>query len=753
MIRSIGLQAAQEQKRGQYDIRTRHRDADGNPRFVNHLIRESSPYLLQHAHNPVKWRSWDAGALQLAKEQNKPVFLSVGYSTCHWCHVMEEESFDDLQVAEHLNRNFIAIKLDREQRPDLDELYMTALQIIRGSGGWPMSLFLTPQGAPFFGGTYYNKAQFIEVLQQVHLLWQEEQAELMQQADQLLAQVKGYLEPVLKPQQPDPQLPEMLSQHLLKLQDQEHGGFGQAPKFPQEPYLLFLLDQVARDVQCPLPHNPLWRMLSGALDAMLQGGLYDQVGGGFHRYAVDPGWQVPHFEKMLYNQAQLVRVYAQAFALSGNPEYRRLAVETLAYVSTEMRDAQGLFFSASDADSEGEEGLFYIWRHTELKMLLEPAEFELLTRCYAITEQGNFEGRLVLNLQSDLRACADRLQVPYPELVERLARIRQILYRHRALRQPPLTDHKVITEWNSMMIAAYAEAARLLDEPDYYDIARQAATTLLAVHRRESGALWRLSLGGQGSEEALLEDYAHLLDALLRLYDVAQDPQWLQQAMTLYCALMEQYWDKEQGGFFVSGKQVSGPLPVRSKNVADSATVCGNGLMLTVLQELQDRTGEWLLRDKINTQLRTFAASVNQAPLSSPMLVKGIVHRQQGSAQGLQYGAGGALWARLQWRGVQANGEQRLQLTIRGRSPFYIDPRQVTAVHYGSDQRPEAIPLSLGNTVNDPAATVWEWTWTLSLPHTQGAGLKVGVTVRACNADRCHTPEQLVLVCWPLADP
>ncbi|MBA55047.1 MAG: thioredoxin domain-containing protein [Pseudomonadales bacterium] len=746
MIHSIGLQAAREQKSGKYDIRTRHLDADGHPRFVNHLIREASPYLLQHAHNPVMWRSWNEQSFQLAQEENKPVFLSVGYSTCHWCHVMEEESFDDLGVAELINQYFIPIKLDREQRPDLDELYMTALQVIRGSGGWPMSLFLTPTSAPFFGGTYYGKRQFMEILQQVHEMWQEEQKELIQQGEQLLVTVKRYLEPAAKQQQLNPDVAETLSRHLVKLSDEEHGGFGQAPKFPQEPYLLFMLDKVARAADIPLDDNPEWLVVKAALDAMLKGGIYDQVGGGFHRYAVDSAWQVPHFEKMLYNQGQLARVYAQAYQLSGNPEHRRLVEETLHYVRQEMTDEHGLFYSATDADSEGEEGRFFVWSQMELKMLLSAEDYALLAACYQICEQGNFEGRIVLNLKANLIELSRQLEQDYDGLLGRLEAIKRTLYERRLRRTPPLTDHKIITEWNAMMIAAFAEAARILGNREYYDVAGTAAKQLLVRHSRDSGALWRLSLSGEGSEEALLEDYAHLIEALLQLYDVQQDPYWLEQSMAFYCGVMEQYWDKGSGGFFVSAVNVSGPLLVRSKNVADTATISGNGLMLNVLQSLLERSGQWLLRDNIQQQVRTFSASINQAPLSSPIFVKGI-GQMQAAAADLRYGAGGNLWVQLVCCD-RTPGSYEFHLTVTTRKGWHIDPAKVT-IENQSPARAHQSParqISDMEVLHDPEQeSDQRWRWRLRLSGTPGHAIRIGVTVQACSEESCKPAERLTL--------
>ena len=739
MIHSIGLKAAQEQKSGQYDIRTRHLDAEGRPLYVNHLIQEVSPYLLQHAHNPVHWRSWNDVSFQLAQEQKKPVFLSVGYSTCHWCHVMEEESFDDVEVAEYINENFVAIKLDREQRPDLDEVYMTALQVIRGNGGWPMSMFLTPQGAPFFGGTYYSKPQFLQVLQQVHALWQEERQDLIRQGAQLLASVRQYLEPAVTGQTLNTDLISAVAGHLHKLSDTRHGGFGQAPKFPQEPYLLFLLDQVARQPQATLADNPLWQEVHRALDAMLRGGIYDQVGGGFHRYAVDHRWQVPHFEKMLYNQAQLVQVYARAHAISGNPEYRRVVEETLAYVSTELRDEQGLFYSASDADSEGEEGRFFIWSQPELKMLLSAPDYALLCQCYQIDEAGNFDGKTVLNLQADLQSLALRLGLDYGYLCQRIREIRQCLYAHRAKRVAPMLDQKIITEWNGMMIAAFALAARLLQREDYYLIAAHAARQILRRHRREDGALWRLSLAGVSSQQALLEDYAQLLAALIALYDVQQDRFWLEQAMSLYCGVMELYWDKQAAGFFVSAQQSSGPLLVNSKNIADTATVSGNAMMLHNLQALLARSGELLLQNHIRRQVQVFAAVVNKNPLSSPVFLQGVAALKFGNVDDVQYAAGGAAWCRLDAVSRQQEGPTTIRLVLGMRPGCYV---QTAAIGIQVQPQAAGIRLPRQERLTEPSAI------NLVTPFLPGTALSVKLTLQVCTEDSCHPPETMQLTVW-----
>ncbi len=415
-------------------------NATSSHQFTNRLIGEDSAYLLQHAHNPVDWYPWGDEAFAVAARDNKPVFLSIGYSTCHWCHVMEVESFDNEDIAALLNEHFISIKVDREQRPDLDEIYMTAVQMFSGRGGWPMSSFLTPEGQPFFGATYFPPDQFTALLHRVASLWQAQEQELRATAAEVTGNVDRYLTAVTAAAELDQALVDSAVAQLIGGYDSAHGGFTQAPKFPNETLLLFLLDQLKRH-----PSEQVMKPVRHTLDRMAQGGLYDQVGGGFHRYSTDSQWLAPHFEKMLYNQALLSQVYSDAYLLTASAYYKNIVVETLDYVLRDMTAANGAFYSATDADSEGEEGLFFLWTRDELRRVLSESDFVLVEELYGITAAGNFEGRNILHLSRVPAQYGSAADTPWQS---RLSDIKRQLYAARERRIPPLLDTKVITAWN-----------------------------------------------------------------------------------------------------------------------------------------------------------------------------------------------------------------------------------------------------------------------------------------------------------------
>jgi uncharacterized protein YyaL (SSP411 family) len=542
MASAAQLRQIRAQKKSDYAVRTRFVDAAGEPSYINHLVAEDSPYLLQHAHNPVNWYPWGRAAFDKAVAEDKPVFLSIGYSTCHWCHVMEEESFDDEEVADFLNRHFVSIKVDREQRPDLDEYYMTGVQLVTGQGGWPMSNLLTPEGKPFFGGTYFPKQRFLALLEQARATWQDQPGRLRDDADNLDQGIRRQLAPAAAAELPDGLAAKVVAA-LTQYADSTHGGFGSAPKFPQEPNLALLAEYVARTGQ-PLAEQPAWTTLSQALDAMLAGGIYDQIGGGFHRYATDAAWQVPHFEKMLYNQGQLADVYLDAWLLSGEPAFRRIVAETLDYLSRDMQAPDGGFYSATDADSEGAEGRYFIWRYAELAAVLDADQLAFCETVFGVTEAGNFEGANILHLLQPLAAAAETLGLTPEAFDQRLHEVRQRLYEVREQRVKPLRDDKHIAEWNGMVIGALARAALALDRPDYRAAAERAADYLWHVHHdADQGMLWRTSLHGAVSVAGQLEDYAHLMDGLVALYDATAESDWLTRARTLLVEVKTRHWD------------------------------------------------------------------------------------------------------------------------------------------------------------------------------------------------------------------
>ncbi len=556
----------------------------------NHLVNETSPYLLQHADNPVDWHPWGEEALQKAKAEGKPIFLSIGYSACHWCHVMAHESFEDERLAAILNEHFVSIKVDREERPDLDRIYMSAVQALTGSGGWPMSVFLTPDGQPFYGGTYfppmprYGMPSFTQVLLNVADAWQNRRQELVEGGQQLvnaierqMAAAEGVKREGVKRETLDIAF-ESLNwfdrAHHRRGFDEVHGGWGGAPKFPQPMVLEFLLRY-----HHATGEDRARYMVSLTLDAMAYGGMYDQLGGGFHRYSVDDHWLVPHFEKMLYDNAQLARVYLHGWQVTGNPFHRTIAEEILDYVVREMTGPSGGFYSTQDADSEGEEGKFFVWTPDEVSAVLGD-EADRFMEAYGVTARGNFEGKSILELKGSL------------EERGALAEARRRLFETREDRVHPGRDDKVLTSWNGLMLAAFAEAARVLGREDYRQVAERNASFLLSEIRTADGRLlhtWkacpeRSRRDGVAKVNGYLEDYTHLMDGLLELYQTTFDPRWYLAASELAEVMIEHFCAPD-GGFFDTSDD-HGRLIVRPRELQDNAVPSGNGMAAFVLLRL-----------------------------------------------------------------------------------------------------------------------------------------------------------------------
>jgi uncharacterized protein YyaL (SSP411 family) len=539
----------------------------------NRLVNETSPYLLQHADNPVDWFPWGEQALQKAKAGDKPIFLSIGYSACHWCHVMAHESFEDERVAAILNEHFVSVKVDREERPDLDRIYMSAVQALTGSGGWPMSVFLTPDGRPFYGGTYfppvprYGMPSFTQVLLAVADAWRNRRQELVQGGEQLVAAIERQtsIADNLKPETLTPETLHTAVESLWGRFDSVHGGWGAAPKFPQPMALEFLLRY-----HHGTGDRRALQMVTQTLDAMARGGMYDQLGGGFHRYSVDDHWLVPHFEKMLYDNAQLARVYLHAWQVTGEPFYRTIAEETLDYVVREMTFPEGGFYSTQDADSEGEEAKFFVWTPDEVRSVLRDQADPFLS-AYDVTERGNFEGKNILELVGSV------------EERQALAGVRRKLFEVRAERVHPGRDEKVLTSWNGLMLAAFAEAARALDRDDYRQVAERNADFLLSELRQENGRLLRTWKAGEAKVNGYLEDYTHLIEGLLELYQTTFDPRWYQAAHELTEAMIEHF--RAPVGFFDTSDDHEA-LIVRPRELQDNAVPSGNGMAALVLLRL-----------------------------------------------------------------------------------------------------------------------------------------------------------------------
>ncbi len=593
--------------------------------FTNRLAHETSPYLRQHAHNPVDWYPWGPEALARARKFDRPIFLSIGYSACHWCHVMEHESFEDPEVAHILNGHFVSIKVDREERPDLDQIYMTAVQMLTGQGGWPMSMFLTPDLQPFYGGTYfppddrYGRPSFKRLLLALADAWRERREEINRSAGQITANLQGLgrLEP-----QPGELGPELLRGAVAQMSrafDRVYGGFGQAPKFPHPMDLRLLLRAWRR-----FGDDDAMYMVRLTLDRMAMGGIYDHLGGGFHRYSTDQRWLVPHFEKMLYDNALLTVAYLEGYQATGEPLYREVVEETLGYVLREMTSPEGPFYSTQDADSEGEEGKFFVWSAQEIEAVLGRDLADLFMDVYGVTSEGNWEGKNIFNRSKTYAQVARLRQMEEAELHRRLAEAKQKLYEVRSRRVWPGRDEKMLTAWNGLMIGALAQAALPLDRPVYAEAAAKAADFILRRMRGPDGRLLRTySSGAEAKLNAYLEDYAFLIDGLVSLYEATFAPRWMEAALELTGLLIDQFWDTAEGGFFFTGRDHE-TLIARSKDMQDSSTPSGNSVAVTALLRLAKLTGRSDLFDKAEATLRQFRGLMADAPQAAGQMLTAL---------------------------------------------------------------------------------------------------------------------------------
>jgi uncharacterized protein len=578
----------------------------------NHLANQTSPYLLQHANNPVDWYPWGEEALARAKREDKPIFLSIGYAACHWCHVMERESFEREAVAALLNQHFVSIKVDREERPDLDEIYMTATVAVSGSGGWPMSVFLDPEQRPFFAGTYFppverwGKPSFPALLARIAELWKTERGSLAEQANEIVSHVRAEFELEAKAHV-ETEATLGAVRELGRTFDARHGGFGGAPKFPPCSALALLL----RRHHATGDAHAL-AMVKKTLDGMKDGGIYDQLGGGFARYSTDQRWLVPHFEKMLYDNAELARVYLDAFSVTGDPEYRRVACETLDYVVREMQGETGGYFSATDADSEGVEGKYFVWTLDEIQALLPRDAAEQFAFFYGVTPEGNWEGHSVLHRTRTLEDSARELGVPTDALERSLAASRTRLLAARAERVPPLLDDKVITAWNGLMIGAMAEGFRVLRDRRYLASAERAARHALDRMRRADGGLFRTLRDGRAHLDAYLEDYAFLSDALVTLYEAGGDAEFLEQALVLAERCVRDF-DAAGGAFFgtAAGHET---LVARPKDTHDGALPSANAVAARALARLGRHFDRADLTERARAAVEAYGELVRRAP-------------------------------------------------------------------------------------------------------------------------------------------
>ncbi|NLW92314.1 MAG: thioredoxin domain-containing protein [Syntrophomonadaceae bacterium] len=585
---------------------------------TNRLIDQKSPYLLQHAHNPVDWYPWGEEAFVKAKSEDKPIFLSIGYSTCHWCHVMERESFEDEAVADLLNRDYIAIKVDREERPDIDHIYMEVCQGLTGSGGWPLTIIMTPEKKPFFAATYIPKNPghgmkgLMQLLPQIARMWQEERESLQESSDKIADWLNreedsshGGISPAVF---------EQAFSYFQKTYDRHYGGFGSQPKFPTPHNIFFLLRYYNQS------KNPAaLEMVEKTLESMYQGGIYDHIGFGFARYSTDRRWLVPHFEKMLYDNALLALAYLEAYQLTRKELYSRVAREIFAYVLRDMTSSEGGFYSAEDADSEGEEGLFYLWTANEVREILGEKGGAEFCQIYDITEKGNFEGRSIANLLSKL---------PDHEELIRLEGWRQKLFTEREKRIHPHKDDKILTAWNGMMIAALAFGSRVLANDSYRQAAERAVNFIVKNLRREDGRLLARYREGEAMYPAYALDYACLIWGLIELYQAGMDAGFLELALELNRDMERYFWDEEKGGFFLYGNDAE-ELLARPKEIYDGAIPSANSVAILNLLRLARLSGENALEEKAARAIEYFAGSIRQAPGGHSLFLTALFNYQQ----------------------------------------------------------------------------------------------------------------------------
>jgi len=590
----------------------------------NNLIKEKSPYLLQHARNPVNWYPWGQEAFQKAKREDKPVFLSIGYATCHWCHVMAHESFEDPEVARFLNAHFVSIKVDREERPDIDKIYMSVCQAMTGSGGWPLSVFLTPEGKPFFAGTYFPKLNrmgmtgLMSLLNQIALMWHNERERLLKASEEITSAIKDHED---EKSGATLTLGTLKKGHdqLARAFDPEWGGFGREPKFPTPHQLTFLLRWHLRS-----SNAQALTMVEKTLDAMRNGGIFDHIGFGFHRYSVDSRWLVPHFEKMLYDQAMLAMAYTEAFQVTGKAAFGRVAREIFAYVLRDMTDPEGGFYSAEDADSEGKEGLFYLWNPEEVKKILGEEAGGLFCRFYDITVSGNFEDDYSIpHIPVDAEDFIKKEGIAPEELENTLEDCRRKLFAAREKRVHPLKDDKIITSWNGLMIAALSKDSQVFGDNAYADAAANAAQFILKNLTTNDGRLLRRFRQEEALYPGYLDDYAFLVWGLIELYEATFDIFFLEEAVALNQAMLDIFWDDQHGGLYFTGKG-NEALITQSKDLYDGALPSGNSVAALNFLRIGRITGNPELEKKAEQLIQVFSKDITSSPMAYTQLLEAL---------------------------------------------------------------------------------------------------------------------------------
>ncbi|MBX7150706.1 thioredoxin domain-containing protein [bacterium] len=595
---------------------------DGGTEF-NRLIFEQSPYLLQHARNPVDWFPWSEAAFEKARIEDKPIFLSIGYSTCHWCHVMEHESFEDDAVAELLNTHFVCIKVDREERPDIDQIYMAVTQALTGHGGWPMTVILTPDKKPFFAGTYFSKhskygrSGMMELLPALSKAWKERRDDVVSSADQI-TQLLRNMPSETSDENLDESVFDTAFDQFSQQFDTHHGGFGNAPKFPTPHNLSFLLRYWRRSEK-----SEALTMVEKTLKAMRHGGMYDHIGFGFHRYSTDAKWLVPHFEKMLYDQAMLAIAYVEAYQATRNDFYKKTAEEIFTYVLRDLRYPEGGFYSAEDADSEGVEGKFYVWTRDELKQILDDNELKLAEEIFNVTSDGNYHdeasheqtGTNILHITKDLDVLAFQSGCSENEFNTKLESVRRKLFDVRERRVHPFKDDKILTDWNGLMIAAFAKGAAVFDNPDYAAMAKNAADFILHNMRDQNGRLFKRWRQGEAGLPACADDYAMMIWGLIEIYEATFEEKYLRSAVELNTMFLEHFWDEENGGLYFTPDDGE-TLITRLKEIYDGAVPSGNSVAALNLIRLSRLTGDLSLAEKSSHIGRAFARNIGHVPMA-----------------------------------------------------------------------------------------------------------------------------------------
>ncbi|HGG03917.1 MAG TPA: DUF255 domain-containing protein [Aliiroseovarius sp.] len=710
--------------------------AQGNA--PNHLAGSQSPYLLQHMYNPVDWYPWGEEALEKARAENKMIFVSVGYASCHWCHVMREESFENLEIAAFLNEFFVSIKIDRERRPDLDEQFMLATQVLTGSGGWPNNVILTPLGDPVFGGTYFPPDALLDVLQQMQSLWQEEPALVNAEGFKLAQYLKNYLTRTAAEVDLTPALLSGITDDFLNQMDDFNGGLGDAPKFPRESLFLFLMDQARRTA-----NTDLLAAHSAALNGMITGGIHDQIGGGFHRYAIDPEWHVPHFEKMLYNQAMIGLMLVRSIDATGNPGHQRALDRTLKYLLRELRDPGGAFFAAQDADSYGEdgakhEGAFYTW--TPDQILAASSEGAYLNDVFSVTENGEFEGLNVLHLQPDFN--------DYP----RLDPLLEDLQSARANRSPPDTDRKILLGWNGMTIAMLAEASHLTGRQEYWQAAANAARFLLANLKTETGYM-RVWFDGTASVPAQLPDLGAFATGLIALHDYAPpgtDPAlWLTEARAVADIMRREFGDVSEG------YRMNATTEGFSQIIAldDGELPAGNALALQTFSRLSHRMQAPDLARDAALLAAAISGHAAEIPDQRAASLAAIVEFHQGETGPVRYVSGGAVRVDM----AMVNDQVQASLSIKpgwhinANKPLedYFVPTElfIGDTPVAASTYPNPIIKSLG--FNPKELALYESTLTLTAPlSAQTSPTTATLILQACNDEICLDPEELIFTLW-----